>query len=50
MIAAFWPAFEVLWRPAISHVGVALAAFAATLAEFVTEEKKEEEEAKNARP
>lgn len=42
MIAAIWPAFDIIWRTHVAHIGVAIAAFAATLAEFITEEERED--------
>lgn len=37
LLGAFWPEFEHAWGPMIRK-GVAIAAFSATLAEYVTEE------------
>lgn len=38
-VAVIWPRFEVIWAPKMAHVGVALAAFVALLAEYIPDEK-----------
>lgn len=40
LIAAIWPAFEVLWSNRIAHVGVGFASILAVFVETIHEEEK----------
>lgn len=37
LLAAFWPAFDEVWK-SVAHLGVALAAFLATVSEYLHDE------------
>jgi hypothetical protein len=41
LLAAVWPAFDLVWK-GIAHLGVAVAAFLATAAEYLHDEQRVE--------
>jgi hypothetical protein len=41
LIAVIWPEFEQVWAGRIAHAGVALAAFLASMSEYIHDEGEE---------